>query len=65
MKFELGKTYRHTSGKIMTIVGELSEELYGINCFVGERGTGDLIPVSKAEDNTNGWEEIDTSDDKE
>ena len=58
MKFELGKTYRHSCGEIMTIVGELSEEFYGINCFVAERGTGELIPVSKAEEDAEYWEEV-------
>ena len=58
MKFELGKTYRHTCGKIMTIVGELSEEFYGVDCFVAERGTGELIPVSKAEGDAVNWEEV-------
>ena len=50
MIFEVGKTYQHSTGKIMTIIGRLKTHTYG-ECLIGERDTGELIPVGESEDN--------------
>ena len=57
MIFEIGKTYRHNSGKIMTIIGRLKTHIYG-ECLIGECDTGELIPVGESEDNTVNWQMI-------
>lgn len=57
-QFEIGKTYRHTSGTMMRIVGELDTYLYG-RCLVGERSDdAGLHPVGHGEGHTDNWEEI-------
>ena len=58
MKFELWKTYKHSTGKIMKIVGMANTKNFG-DCLVGEDlKTGELSPVGLTEENTVGWEEV-------
>lgn len=61
MIFEIGKTYTHTTGKKMTIIGRLKTHIYG-ECLIGECDTGELVPVGEQEDNSVNWVE---SEDKE
>lgn len=56
MIFKLGKTYKHTSGKEMTIIGRLRTHTWG-ECLIGEVDTGELVPVGECEDNAVNWEE--------
>lgn len=60
MIFEVGKTYQHSTGKIMTIIGRLKSHIYG-ECLIGERDTGELIPVGESEDNAVNWHEYECS----
>lgn len=54
MIFEIGKTYKHTTGKKMTIIGRLKTHVYG-ECLIGELDTGELVPVGEQEDNSINW----------
>lgn len=56
MIFEIGKTYKHTTGKKMTIIGRLKTHVYG-ECLIGELDTGELVPVGDQEDNSVNWTE--------
>lgn len=57
MIFEIGKTYKHTTGKQMTIIGRLKTHTYG-ECLIGEElDTGELVPVGEQEDNSINWAE--------
>ena len=57
MKFEIGKTYQHTTGKRMTIIGRLKTHTWG-ECLVGEDGAGELHPVGENEENALNWYEV-------
>ena len=58
MKFEIGKTYQHSSGKRLTIIGRLKTHIYGV-CLIGEDdNTGELRPVGEAEENAINWYEV-------
>ena len=50
MKFELGKYYRHTSGRKLYICGLAETNTYD-RCFVGEDEKGNLSPVGNTEEN--------------
>ena len=53
MIFELGKTYVHTTGHTIRIVGQLTKEHYGVDALVAEdTDTGELVPVGIGEDYT-------------
>lgn len=56
MIFEIGKTYQHSTGKRMTIIGRLKTHLWG-ECLIGETDTGELVPVGEQEDNSVNWTE--------
>ena len=56
MKFEIGKTYKHNSGKIMKIIGEVTTTFYG-DALIGENLDGTLTPVGRLEENAIGWHE--------
>ena len=60
MIFEVGKTYQHSTGKKMTIIGRLKTHLWG-ECLIGERDTGELVPVGEYEENTVNWHEQECS----
>jgi hypothetical protein len=60
MIFEIGKTYKHTTGKRMTIIGRLNTKTYG-ETLVGEDDRGELLPVGEKEENAINWcEEAET-----
>lgn len=61
MIFEIGKTYQHTTGKKMTIIGRLKTHAWG-ECLIGETDRGDLVPVGEQEDNAVNWKEIKNED---
>ena len=54
--FRVGRTYRHATGRRMTIVGTLETRTYG-TCLVGETDKGELVPVGTTEDNYVNWRE--------
>jgi hypothetical protein len=54
--FEVGKTYQHSTGKRMTIIGRLKTHTYG-ECLIGEYDNGELIPVGELEENAINWHE--------
>ena len=49
LRFELGKTYKHTSGDTMTIIGSLKTHIYGW-AFIAELPDGTLKPVGYTDD---------------
>ena len=49
LRFEFGKTYKHTSGNTMTIIGSLKTHIYGW-AFVAELPDGTLKPVGYTDD---------------
>jgi hypothetical protein len=55
--FELGKYYKHSTGKKLHICGLVDSYYYG-NCFAGEDENGNLSDVGKDADNTVNWKEI-------
>ncbi len=58
MRFQIGKTYRHTSGRIMTIVGLAQTRAHGIG-LIAEEPDGRLITVGwDSDDYALNWEEI-------
>ena len=56
-KFEIRKTYVHTTGKKMKIVGAVESVAYGL-CLIGEDDNGDFTPVGNTKDNAVNWEEL-------
>lgn len=62
MKFEVGKYYKHSSGALLHIIGEVDSTMYG-HCLVGE-GTWNynLLPVGMNESNAMNYEEINKSE---
>ena len=61
MIFEIGKTYRHNTGKRMTIIGRLKTHIYG-ECLIGEWDTGELVTVGESEENAVNWYEQESED---
>lgn len=58
MKFELGKSYEHTTGQRMKIVGYALTYIHG-ECYIGEDlDSGELRPVGREADNAINWKEI-------
>lgn len=55
--FELGKTYKHSSGKIMRICGIIDSKIYG-KCLLGEEEKGGFIPIGNGKDHFTNWKEI-------
>ena len=58
MVFEVGKTYKHSSGKVMKIQGKIHTETFGDGLLGEDLNTGELIPVGETEKNFIGWREI-------
>jgi hypothetical protein len=63
MIFEIGKTYRHSTGKKMTIIGKLETHIWG-ECLIGETSDGELVPVGELEEHTVNWIEEKSEDKK-
>jgi hypothetical protein len=61
MVFQYGKTYRHTSGDILSIVGIANTRTYG-KCLIGEDQNGNLKPIGQSEDNTEGYVKLEGRD---
>lgn len=57
MIFEVGKTYQHSTGKKMTIIGKLETHIWG-ECLIGETSDGELVPVGESEENAVNWVEV-------
>lgn len=57
MNFEVGKTYRHTSGEIIRVLTEVDSYMYG-KCLLGENDKGEFIPLSTEEWATENYEEV-------
>lgn len=56
MKFEIGKCYKHTSGKKMRIIAETDTYFYG-HCLLAEYDSAEYIPVGAEEENAVNWVE--------
>ncbi len=57
MLFEIGKYYKHSSGGMMHIVGEVKTTMYG-KCLVAETTEHyDLKPVGRNKSATENWVE--------
>ena len=58
MIFEEGKTYMHTTGKKMKIVGAVDSYIYG-KTLIGENiETGEFIPVGRTKYHAENWKEV-------
>lgn len=55
--FDLGKTYKHNSGKFMTIIGALKTHTYGL-CLIGETYFSELVPVGNDDGSFKNWREV-------
>lgn len=61
-KFEVGKYYKHSTGELLHILGEVTSTMYG-HCLVGESTwSDDFLPIGMDESNTVNYEEIDKSE---
>ena len=60
MIFEVGKTYQHTTGVRMTIIGRLKTYIHG-ECLIGERDNGELVPIGESEAHAFNWHECECS----
>ena len=56
-EFELGKYYKHNSGKKLYICGVCATKTYGI-CLMGEDNCGNFIPTGRHEGATLNFHEI-------
>lgn len=61
MIFEVGKCYKHNSGKLMKIISEIDTMMYGKG-LCAETDKGDLQPVGIGEDYAVNWHEIPESE---
>jgi hypothetical protein len=50
MRFENGKTYIHSSGEVMKIVGFIETHTYGVSMVGENQETGELKPVGFSDD---------------
>ena len=57
MVFQYGKTYKHNSGKITSIVGVADTHVYG-KCLVAEDEHGQLSPFGQEEESAVNWHEV-------
>lgn len=62
MVFEVGKHYKHNSGKKIHILAEVNSDMYFSPCLVAEDLEGIFIPVGKDESSTTNWHEIDETE---
>ena len=56
MVFEVGKCYKHESGKKIRIIGEVDTYFYG-HCLIAETDNAVLIPVGQTEEYAVNWTE--------
>lgn len=56
MVFEIGKCYKHATGKKMRIIAEIDTYFYG-HCLLGEDDSANYIPCGMTEEHTVNWEE--------
>lgn len=62
MRFEVGKHYKHSTGKKMHILGEVNSDMYYSPCLVAEDLEGNFIPVGIGEEYAVNWNEIDEAE---
>jgi len=55
--FQLGKNYKHTSGKTLYICGLVKTKTYGI-CLIGENEKGQFQTVGSKEEHFINWKEV-------
>jgi len=60
--FQIGKYYRHATGKCMHIIGGVETTDYGWSLVAESHGESDLMPVGQDEGNRVNWEEITLED---
>lgn len=56
MIFEVGKTYQHNTGGLMTIIGRVKTHMYG-ECLIGECDNGEIFAVGESEEHAVNWHE--------
>lgn len=56
--FKIGKTYRHTTGNTMTVVGAVNTYTYGPVLVAEDHDNGHLTPIGSDEDATLNWTEV-------
>lgn len=56
-KFEVGRYYKHTTGKIIKIVGAVMSDTYGMTA-IAEDMSGNFKPVGTDESHTINWSQI-------
>lgn len=57
MRFEIGKCYRHTSGKQIYICGSVHSFIYGLTT-IAETNDGEFIPIGLDESHSVNWSEL-------
>lgn len=61
MVFQVGKYYRHATGKKIYICGSFKSKLYGFT-LMAEDPLGKFAPVGDTKDHTINWNEINHDD---
>lgn len=56
-EFEIGKYYKHATGKVMNIVGLVNTTAYGETLVAEEHGESNLKPVGVGKGYSENWEE--------
>ena len=62
MRFEVGKHYKHSTGKKMHILVEVNSDMHYSPCLVAEDLEGNFIPVGIGEEYAVNWNEIDEAE---
>ncbi len=57
MKFQIGRFYQHSSGKVIRIIDKTSTFFHG-HCLLAECDNGKLIPISRDESATDNYHEV-------
>lgn len=57
MVFQYGKTYQHTTGTTLKIVGVADTHIYG-KCLIAEDEYGELIPVGQEKSHAQNYIEL-------
>lgn len=58
MKFEVGKYYRHTDGKKISVIGYLDTTMWGKHSLIGETCEGHLQALGKDEWSATNYKKI-------
>ena len=62
MRFEIGRYYMHSGGRVIHIISAGKTTLYGWCLFAEEAGEGNFLPIGSDEVAATNWTEISESE---